>query len=161
MVTLDQVVEHLSDAVSVLQGIHRVLKPGGQLIVSTPNASGWGAHVFGRRWIHWHAPYHQQFFSRRSMTRTADLTGFEIRQSRTVTNTAWLDYQWGHLVTCPSPGQPSPFWAADRRRTLPQRVALRLFRWMDQLGINAVLTRLFDALRLGDNVVYVLSRRPE
>jgi hypothetical protein len=33
------------------------------VIIGTPNANGWGARVFGRYWINWHAPYHLHFFN--------------------------------------------------------------------------------------------------
>ncbi|WP_428419980.1 class I SAM-dependent methyltransferase [Methylibium sp.] len=158
VVTLDQVIEHVSDPLGVLRGIHQVLKPGGTLILSTPNADGWGARVFGRRWIHWHAPYHQQFFSRRSMREAAAKSGLELKQTKTVTQSAWLDFQWGHLVTFPAPGQPSAYWSSRLKRTIGQRVALRLFRWIDRTGVNNLITRAFDKLRLGDNIVYILRR---
>lgn len=158
VVTLDQVIEHVSDPLGVLRGIHQVLKPGGTLILSTPNADGWGARVFGRRWIHWHAPYHQQFFSRRSMREAAAKSGLELQRTKTITNSAWLDFQWGHLVTFPPPGQPSVYWSSRLKRSIGQRVALRLFRWIDSAGVNSLITRIFDGLRLGDNVVYILRR---
>lgn len=158
-VTLDQVIEHVSDPLPVLHGVQRVLKPGGTLVLSTPNADGWGARLFGGRWIHWHAPYHQQFFTRESIIRSAAQTGFTLEQATTVTNSAWLDYQWGHLVTLPAPGQPSPYWQPSGHRSIAQRIALKLLRIIDRLGVNVLLTRLMDSIGLGDNVVYVLRKR--
>jgi hypothetical protein len=35
---------------------------------------------------------------------------------------------------------------------------LRLLRYADRLGLNALLTRLMDALGLGDNGVYLLRK---
>lgn len=158
VVTLDQVIEHVAQPLAVLRGVHRVLRPGGTLVLSTPNADGWGARLFGRRWIHWHAPYHLQFFSRHSMAEAAARSGLVLEAGDTVTTSAWLDFQWGHLATFPAAGQPSVYWNRGGRRTLAQRLALRLFLWVDRLGINSLLTRLLDALRLGDNVVYVLRK---
>ncbi len=159
VVTLDQVIEHVSDPASVLRGVHQVLRPDGTLVLSTPNADGWGARLFGSRWIHWHAPYHLQFFTRSSIERCANAAGFDLEKKVTVTNAAWLDFQWGHVATYPEAGQASAFWTQGKTRTIPQRVALKLFLLIDRLGINVLLTRLMDALGLGDNVVYVLRRR--
>ena len=156
VVTLDQVIEHIADPVRVLRGIRQVLKPGGLLVLSTPNADGWGARLFGRRWIHWHAPYHLQFFSRESMKRAAADAGFTLERRVTVTPSSWLDYQWGHLVTFPRGSQPSPYWQPQFRRSLAQRIALRLLLYVHRAGINAAATRLMDALGRGDNGVYLL-----
>lgn len=158
VVTLDQVIEHMADPLHGLQGICQVLRPGGLLVLSTPNADGWGARVFGRRWIHWHAPYHLQFFSRDSMARAAASAGFVLERRVTVTPSSWLDYQWGHLVTYPTMGKASPYWRPQLQRSFGQRIALRLLRYVDRLGFNAAVTRLMDALGQGDNVVYLLRK---
>jgi SAM-dependent methyltransferase len=158
VVTLDQVIEHVASPSALLVGIRQVLRPGGTLIVSTPNSESWGAAVFGRRWIHWHAPYHLQFFSRRSMSKLAEQAGFQIERSATITNSAWLDFQWGHLATYPQPGVPSPYWNASQSRTLIQRILLRLLLGIDRLGLNTVVSRLLDSLGCGDNTVYVLRK---
>jgi len=157
VVTLDQVIEHMPDPQAVLQGVHRVLKTNGMLVLSTPNANGWGARVFGQRWIHWHAPYHLQFFSAQSLSHTAAQAGFRLERRITVTNAAWLDYQWQHLAAYPAAGEPSPFWAS-LPRSLEQRIAFRLCRCFERLRVNFLLTRLMDALGCGDNVVYVLRK---
>jgi 2-polyprenyl-3-methyl-5-hydroxy-6-metoxy-1,4-benzoquinol methylase len=156
VVTLDQVIEHVTDPAKVLRGIRQVLKPGGLLLLSTPNADGWGARLFGRRWIHWHAPYHLQFFSRESMKRAVADAGFVLERRVTVTPSSWLDYQWGHLVTFPRGSRPSPYWQPQSRRSLSQRIALRLLLYVHRTGINAAVTRLMDALGQGDNGVYLL-----
>ena len=41
VVVIDEVVEHLVDTDSIMSEIHRVLKPGGQLVLSTPNLASW------------------------------------------------------------------------------------------------------------------------
>jgi methionine biosynthesis protein MetW len=158
VVTMDQVLEHVSQPAQVLRGVYRVLKPGGTLVLSTPNADGWGARLFGRRWIHWHAPYHLQFFSRSSMAALARECGFDVETRATVTNSAWLDFQWCHLATYPPAGKPSVYWSWPAGRSFAQKVALRLLRILDRLGINVLITRLMDSLGRGDNVVHVLRK---
>lgn len=158
VVTLDQVIEHVTDPAPLLAGIQRVLKPGGMLIVSTPNIQGWGSKVFGNFWIHWHTPYHLQFFTDQSMAISAKKAGFILERRKTVTNSSWLNYQWGHCVTFPAIGEPSVYWNPGRKRTFSQRVALRLLSWAEDLGVNKLLTRLFDATSLGDNRVFVLRK---
>jgi 2-polyprenyl-3-methyl-5-hydroxy-6-metoxy-1,4-benzoquinol methylase len=160
VVTLDQVIEHITDPVSVLRGAHTVLKPEGTLVLSTPNAQGWGAWTFRQRWIHWHAPYHQQFFTCDSVRRAAAAAGLQVESIHTVTNSAWLGFQWCHVVAPAPEGQRSAFWNPKLPRSLMQRTLFGAVAVMDRLGINAALTRLFDALGLGDNLVFILRKPP-
>ena len=41
MVILSEVIEHLVDTDSAIDELHRVLRPGGRLLVSTPNLAAW------------------------------------------------------------------------------------------------------------------------
>lgn len=49
-ITLIEIVEHLRDAHSLLQECARILKPGGVVLVTTPNAHSWTARAMGARW---------------------------------------------------------------------------------------------------------------
>lgn len=157
-VTVDQVIEHVADPVLTMKAIARVLKPDGIAIVSTPNANGWGARVFGRFWINWHAPYHRQFFSRCSMKAAAEQAGLMIMTVRTITSSEWLFYQWIHLLTRPPLGTPSPFWSPRAARTLTIKMILGVLLAMHYTKINHGITRLFDALGIGDNALYFLKK---
>lgn len=158
-VTMDQVIEHVTDPLATLRGVARVLKPGGTAILSTPNAGGWGARFFSSRWINWHAPYHVQFFSRCSMRLAAKQAGLVVTKVKTVTNSEWLYYQWIHLATYPKPGEPSNFWSPNGQgRSIKQNRILRVLALMHRYKINHLLTRFFDSLGLGDNYVFVLKK---
>jgi 2-polyprenyl-3-methyl-5-hydroxy-6-metoxy-1,4-benzoquinol methylase len=160
-VTMDQVIEHVTAPVTTLHGVARILKPGGTVILSTPNAGGWGARIFGSRWINWHAPYHQQFFSRKSMRLAAEQAGLVVAEAKTITNSEWLAYQWIHLVTYPKAGEPSSFWAPidQGKMTLMQGRILMILGWLHKIKINHLIARLFDSLGLGDNYVFVLKKK--
>lgn len=157
-VTMDQVIEHMSDPVEALRGVARVLNPGGTAILSTPNADGWGARLFGRRWIHWHAPYHLHFFSGRSMSIAAERAGMNLERIRNITSSEWLFYQWVHLATCPPVGTPSPFWSLQGTGKSPRSPIVFLLRILHRTKANHLLTRLFDRLGVGDNRLYFLRK---
>lgn len=158
-VTMDQVIEHVFDPLATLRGVARILKPGGLAIFSTPNAGGCGARVFGRRWINWHAPYHLQFFSRRSIRIAAEQSGLVVVKIKTITNSEWLRYQWIHLLLYPNPQVPSLFWGPNGQRApFFEGQALKALELMHRVKINHLLTRLFDSLGLGDNFVFVLKK---
>jgi len=160
-VTMDQVIEHALDPFAMLSGVAKVLKPGGFLILSTPNAKGWGIGAFESAWINWHAPYHLHFFSRRSMARVAARTGFSVEMARTVTSSDWLDYQWAHLITRPREGEKSKFWNFTGGYTASQKLLLKASAVLRKFKINHALTRAFDAAGLGDNLLFVLRKTDE
>lgn len=157
-VTLDQVIEHVSDPATLLTDVAKILKPAGRVVLSTPNAQSWGARVFGRRWIHWHVPYHQHFFTIESMRLTAALAGFEVECTKTITNSAWLKFQYCHLVAPTVEGLPSAFWSNKAKRSLVLRLLFIAIGITDRLGINIILTRALDALGVGDNRIFVLIK---
>lgn len=157
-VTMSQVIEHVTDPVQTLRGIARVLKPGGMAILSTPNAGGWGAKVFGTQWINWHAPYHLQFFTPRSMRQAAEQTGLVLERSTTITPSAWLQYQSIHLFSRPPEGTPSKFWAPGGKWSFKQKVMLKGISIVHRYKINHVATRLFDIVGAGDNRLYFLRK---
>lgn len=158
-ITMDQVIEHVTDPLSTLRGVARILKPGGTVILSTPNASGWGANIFGQRWINWHTPYHVQFFSKHSMRLAAEQAGMVVAEVKTITNSEWLFFQWVHLVMYPKLGEPSSFWSPNKERlTVSQKLGIKILSLINKTKINHLLTRVFDCLGYGDNFVFVLKK---
>lgn len=157
VVTMNQVIEHMIDPIVTLEGVRKVLRPRGELVLSTPNASGLVARVSGSRWINWHAPYHLHMFSEESLAVAAEQAGLELTQVVTITSSEWLSYQVVHAVTMPKQGTKSPFWT-QVPRSLAQRVAIGALRVAHRSGIDHLLTRLCDALGRGDNFVAKLRK---
>jgi 2-polyprenyl-3-methyl-5-hydroxy-6-metoxy-1,4-benzoquinol methylase len=158
-VTMDQVIEHVTDPISTMKGVASVLKLGGTAVLSTPNANGWGAKLFGRRWINWHAPYHLQFFSPKSMAAAAEQAGMVIERFKTITSSEWLFYQWIHLLTRPPMGKPSVFWSPRETRGLGVKLIFAVMLAIHYTKINHLITRAFDALGIGDNYLFVLRKK--
>jgi 2-polyprenyl-3-methyl-5-hydroxy-6-metoxy-1,4-benzoquinol methylase len=157
-VTLDQVIEHAISPRDLLSGVAAVLRPGGFAVLSTPYSRGFGARVFRRRWINWHVPYHLHQFSRRSLRITAHDAGLSVVSLRTVTNSAWLGYQVAHLLSCPPPGEASPFWDPARSARSMPRGANRLGAFLERAMVLHLITRIADGLAIGDNLLCVLQK---
>jgi 2-polyprenyl-3-methyl-5-hydroxy-6-metoxy-1,4-benzoquinol methylase len=49
VVVLSEVVEHLTDPRTLLNEVHRILRPGGLLWATTPNGSGLSWRLLGER----------------------------------------------------------------------------------------------------------------
>lgn len=157
-VTLDQVAEHVTDPGALMRGISRVLKPGGRLVITTPNAGSFSARLFGRRWLHWHTPYHIQFYTRRSLQLVAEAAGLKLVSASTVTASEWQYYQWRHAECFPAAGQRSAYWD-DPAGSVVKQPFLRMliglaYRWK----LSVWTSRLFDALGTGDNFVFLFQK---
>ena len=60
VITLWQVIEHLDDPWGFVRAAAANLKPGGYLIIGTPNPDSFQYRLFGRFWAHLDAPRHLQ-----------------------------------------------------------------------------------------------------
>jgi 2-polyprenyl-3-methyl-5-hydroxy-6-metoxy-1,4-benzoquinol methylase len=94
LVLASHVIEHLNDPASFAAEVHRILKPGGRFIVTTPNSAGFQARLFGGRWRS--AIFdHLYLFSLKTLSALLRQSGFVVE--KTVT--------WGGLAagTAPAP----------------------------------------------------------
>jgi len=97
------------------------------------------------------------------MALAGEQAGLEIESVKTITASAWLHYQWLHLLTYPNYCQPSSFWAGiacgDKSTlTRSEKLNVLFLAVINKLKINHFLTRLFDGLGLGDSQIFVLIK---
>src|ERR1035437_9046912 len=76
LVHMSHVIEHVPDPLATLAEIRRVLRPGGLLVLATPNSRSWGHAEFGRSWLHLDPPRHLHLFNRSTLHAAAVRTGF-------------------------------------------------------------------------------------
>jgi len=77
VITLWDVIEHLSNPVQSLQEIHRILKPGGHLVVNYPDYDSWPCKIMGSRWPFF-LSVHLTYFTPKSIDALLAKAGFQI-----------------------------------------------------------------------------------
>lgn len=141
VVTMWDVIEHLSDPRDDLAAVRRALRPDGRLILTTPVLDGWEARRFGRRWPGWDAPRHLLVFDRSSLERLLDSAGFRIL--------CWSWKSESYLISAMHVGligrevlprrMADAVWATVHAR--PARMlAAPIFRWLDRAAGGCWIT---------------------
>jgi SAM-dependent methyltransferase len=81
MVVVWHVLEHLKHPEQIVAEIHRILKPGGKLIIAVPNFSSWQARWAGENWFHLDLPRHLYHFPFSGLRRLVEDRGFDYRSA--------------------------------------------------------------------------------
>ncbi|MEK7811592.1 MAG: class I SAM-dependent methyltransferase [Pseudomonadota bacterium] len=143
VITMSQTIEHLYIPNTTLHECLRILKPGGLLILTTPNAESMGANEFGSFWRGWEAPRHLHLFTVNSLKRLVQRAGFEVPEALTYSagsavvyrvsranllsrKLTWLE-EFGFLVWSYRK-ELQEFRAQDRRPHTGQNVLIRAYK---------------------------------
>lgn len=97
-ITLNHVIEHVTDPISLLTECRRILKPVGKLVVVTPNIRSLGARLFGKAWLHWDPPRHLFLFSPKSLRICAEQAGLKVQSIRTSSKGARFMWAASRLI---------------------------------------------------------------
>jgi SAM-dependent methyltransferase len=77
VIIMSMVLEHLSDPLSILRRVNRLLKPGGRLLLSVPNINGIEARLFGSYAYTLQVPTHLAHFTPKTLSRMLSEAGFD------------------------------------------------------------------------------------
>lgn len=78
VVTLLDTIEHLGDPERAMAEILRILKPGGRLILNTPDLGSHSRRVFGTNWAVLTPAEHLQNYTGKTLRRTLEKAGFRV-----------------------------------------------------------------------------------
>lgn len=106
VVTLSHVIEHVDDATGTMKECAALLRPGGRLVMVTPNTSSLGCRLFGRSWVHWSPPQHLVLFTPRLLRASAERAGLRVVELRTSANGALLSWHVSRALRRGSPPPP-------------------------------------------------------
>ncbi len=129
VITLFDVIEHLPDPFGELQAIHRLLKPGGLLLQSTPDIDG----LFPRAslplakvldyWPHPEPPHHLFQFSAKTLAKMLERAGFRVE------GTHHTSIELGYSLGTPAAWRESPKMLAYAALFAPVAI---LGEWLGQ-----------------------------
>jgi len=97
LISINHVIEHLPDPLSVVTALADSLLPGGVFEGQTPASDSLERSVFGRRWSGYHAPRHTVIFSRAGLCRMLERSGLSAPRVRGAFNPAALAVSLGSL----------------------------------------------------------------
>ena len=75
-VVMSHVIEHVHDPRKMIEDAYKLLKPGGQLVLITPNIESFSKFIFGSNWLALDPPRHLVIFNMRSLKKLMSSVGF-------------------------------------------------------------------------------------
>jgi len=109
-IVASQLIEHIYNPRSFLQAASALMSPDGRLIVSCPNYDSFFKRRFGKKWIHWHIPYHLYHFNDNNLKILLARSALELIKFNTVTPATWETMQ--SRFRMPGRGEYNAFMSA-------------------------------------------------
>lgn len=143
-ITMNHVIEHVPNPIELLVECRRDLKPGGKLVVVTPNIRSLVRCLFGKYWSGWEVPLHFFLFSPKALKKCSEQTGLHIQELRTVSKAVRYIWYASRLLRKDrinpggNPGQISPqftfegimFWVIEY-------MLCQLYPWGEEIVLIA------------------------
>ena len=83
VVSFIHTIEHFANPLEELSAARALLRKGGLVLVETPNVESWPARIFRKWWVALDAPRHLNLFSRSTLEKYLERSGFEVIHLRT------------------------------------------------------------------------------
>lgn len=136
LVVIWHVLEHLPAPAETIRECHRILKPGGRLIVAVPNFSSFQATWSGPDWFHLDPPRHLYHFPFTALCRMVENAGFDVGSSYHFSLRqnpfGWIQSALNRFTKQPMGGLYTMLHRGEGGRTVP-------FSWPTRLGMWAAL----------------------
>jgi 2-polyprenyl-3-methyl-5-hydroxy-6-metoxy-1,4-benzoquinol methylase len=161
------VLEHLADPRGALLEAHRILRPGGRLIVAVPNFSSAQARWGGAAWFHLDLPRHLYHFPVLALREFVRSCGFEIQSehhySLRQNPFGWIQSALNRLRGLPYNGLYCLLHerSAGGRPLFDRWTRLRLFVALILLAPPALVASLMEAWLRTGATVHLVARRLE
>lgn len=167
-VVIWHVLEHLQDPRGTIEEVHRILKPGGRLIVAVPNFESMQARWSDAAWFHLDLPRHLYQFPLHALRRMLEGIGFDIASdhhfSLRQNPFGWIQSGLNLLAFLPRNGLYMLLHRHGVGDGPRYGAGMRLLLWLALLAstpLAGVATVLETVMRSGATVHVVALRRPD
>lgn len=127
------VIEHVYDPLALLRECFRILKPGGTLVVITPNTGSWGHRKFHSAWLNLDPPRHLILFNRTTLRAAAEKQGFTIERLDSTIRSAWVYGALSGLIARTGRAEMSQLGKpANLLRGIAFQTGERIRKWFDR-----------------------------
>jgi hypothetical protein len=128
------------------------------LSLTTPSARSLTRSLLGKRWLHWHMPFHQNHFTPESLRRLLERTGFHVDKMQSYTPVPWWEYQAEMLLHAPERGRAHPFFEKGESRIRSTPLRRRILAPL-ATAAAPVLARLVSRFGRGESMAVVAHKR--
>lgn len=125
VITVRHVIEHIREPHALMTELARILKPGGRLIIETPNSEALGRALMGANWFHNDVPRHLILYSPDNLAKLAALHGLDALEIRLETTPKSILNSIDYALH--NTGKPS---SRIRWRRMLSRLYLWCARWI-------------------------------
>jgi 2-polyprenyl-3-methyl-5-hydroxy-6-metoxy-1,4-benzoquinol methylase len=126
---MSHVIEHVDDPGRLLAACRSLLRPGGRLVLVTPNLASFGHTRYGRHWLALDPPRHLRLYTCASLRATVLAAGFTGEVTRTSVRDA-------HRQFLASTGiRRTGRWVWGTNGSLAARLMARLLQWRARLQL--------------------------
>jgi 2-polyprenyl-3-methyl-5-hydroxy-6-metoxy-1,4-benzoquinol methylase len=99
LIVLLQVLEHVSEPQTMISILANLLRPGGVLIIETPNTDSIDVKLFKRSyWGGYHFPRHWNLMNQATLTRLAQTHGLEVKAFKFLPSHSFWIFSFHHLI---------------------------------------------------------------
>lgn len=146
VITMWDVLEHMPDPSKVLKKCLRILKPGGLLVIKTPDPSGGEARLFKENWVGYEAPQHLYGFKKNVLINKLTDVGFELIDLKQIGS----DYSTFFLSTA--------YWLKEHQMKTAGDLLIKFIRTFIGRGISSLLIRPLRLFGLKSSCTYYMRK---
>lgn len=165
MVVLWHVLEHLKHPDKTIEEIHRILKPGGKLVIAVPNFSSWQARWAGESWFHLDLPRHLFHFPLAALRRLVEDRGFNYQSAHHFSLRqnpfGWVQSAMNRLAFLPRNALYSLLLRSSESRFKPLTRIMLLLAFAVGMPLALALSIIAALFRRGATVHVVWTRASE